>query len=379
MTSAETRNLNRASIAAHPNDLMALCMFCIVSRTLESTALSRLLLAGNALWQSTLISIVPGVVFALIFMLAVRKIKTDEAIDWFGVCRRESGRLGSAVSALALCFLFGGSAFHSLDTALTIASAEFLPLTPTWIVALFMLGICAAAATRHLQGVVRTARIWFIFCTILVYCVLFIDIPSYQYNYLHPLWGNGIDKTLTAGLGLSEAYTDMLLIALILPVRGGMPGVSKAMLRAVPVAAFITTSITLSYILLYPAGMEAPILTPLLQVTVVAELGRFLQRITTLMTFVWCSTMCFCISSMIYGMSKSWVAILDVPDEQPFVWIFALILFLLVLLPEGLMTPFFRGPPHQTLRTAVFLVALLPPLVGSVVHALRRKKAAHAA
>ena len=369
-------NLNHTAQAAHPMDLACLYGLVILSGVMQNGAIYNAQAAGNAIWQSVLTACTLGGGFAFLIHLVLRTLPGDAPRDWFTLTRELSGNTGARVSAVAMLVLFFDTAKATVLSMETTATNEYLGQTPLWIIAAVGLFVCAVGARKGLRGTVRCSRLMLAIGAGIVALILVVAWSAYDLNALFPFFGYGLDKTVGVGIRMGgDSFADLLVLCLILPVQRGQRGTGRGVGLSIALGVSLLLPLALCYAMAYPVTVRylAP---PIQQLALMSESGRYLQRLSPLLVFVWAGAFFAGLSAMLFGISRSWAALFHLPDEQPLVWAFAALLFVIALIPYDILPRFARERLSGYIRIGLFLLAVLPALMGSARMAWKGRAAA---
>lgn len=371
---AAGRNLNRSSQAAHPIDIACLGGLLIVSNVMQNDAITNAQESGNAIWQSVIIACIIGAVLAVLTGIVLRAFLDDTPRDWFDLTRELAGKTGVRIAAIAMFLLFLDTAKITIASMETTAANEYLEKTPIWIVLVVALLVCAIGARRGMRGVVRSARFLLLFNAVIIILILLVAWNAYDPNNLFPILGYGLGTTARVGLSMAgDMYCDMLIVCLILPVQRGQYGVRRGIRLAFGIIVPFLVLLSLGYAMAYPVGGRY-LIPPIQQLAIISEFGRYLQRLSPLLVFVWASAFFTSMSSMLFGMARAWAALWGLPDEQPVLWALVALLLVIAFIPYDALAPMLRDRLPGTIRLCLYAVAILPALVGRMRYRHRRMR-----
>lgn len=371
-----TAQENRASAASFKG-IGALTSVLIVSHSMSNITQQMIAELDNTLWQAMVIAALIGVAAAFALKRVLKS--APEGGDMFGALQSLMGGVAAKAMAAAILLVFLDTAIFCAQDAAMASTIDILPTTsPYLITALFALAALIAA----IQGgppLSAQARFAVFIMLGLYSLMLFLTRNMIHWNFLFPLGGNGFALTLKSGVAMSGYFADLLLVGLLTPVAGGARSMGRAAVRAAA-ASSVTLVVTMLAFNLCMWSRQTPIgVPPILELMSIADSGRYLQRLGSIMVFMWGTMQLMGIAGSLFAVSRCWAFIFGLPDWKPVCASFALIV-VAIRLPLSAFKPEFvsKGAP-LAVRAALLAIVVIPALVIALIRERRRPRAQTAA
>ncbi len=275
-----------------------------------------------------------------------------------------AGRLWGAPARLAagvaLSLMFVAAAAlqgrQLVDPVLTV----ILPATPAPVLAAGWVAVAAFAAHRGVEALGRAALTvvpWYLGATALV---VLGTLPYSDYRLLAPLWGPGLVPLAAAALPKSSHYAELALLGLVIPYLDRGADAGRAGWRALAVAAGLATAAVAQSLMVFPDRASEEATFTFFQVAEVIFLGRFVQRLETLVLLVWGVTATVAGGALLYGAVQGLARGAGMPVWRPLVFPVAGLVYTVTFLPADV--PAAVAWSLQVLRRWAWTAAFALPL-----------------
>ncbi|MEW5762861.1 MAG: GerAB/ArcD/ProY family transporter [Bacillota bacterium] len=265
-------------------EAVALVTYFVVSKVFLSYHLTIVDGAATGAWQ-VLLFLVPvggGLLLALLVALERR---------FPGLSIIEAGEVVAGPWLNGL-FALGYVAFFLAVTGLQLRQFSerivlgLIPEMPVSVAVLTFVGAAWAAAYLGIEGIARTARMFFWFEWISFAAILLGTVTFWDGDALWPLLGNGPLATLQTGAVNVGIVSDLFLLAVVYPFlpAGKTGAVGRA---AVVHSTLALTALVLVLLLAFPYPVAREISLPSYELSRLVYLGRFGQRLETLFVPMW--------------------------------------------------------------------------------------------
>ncbi|MGE5675610.1 MAG: GerAB/ArcD/ProY family transporter [Mycobacterium leprae] len=291
--------------------------------------------AGPAAWQTALIMTGVGMLLFLPTALLVRRFPRQSlasiAVEVAGPI------LGRVLTLLVGLWLFAAATLTVRAFTETFI-ISILPTTPPSVLTMAILLCVIYASWRGFEPLCRANQVLFPLMVGGIILVLLFSLPRADMNRLFPIWGKGIDQTVMNGL----LYGGMAAEALVLPVLGyafadpetlrnsGLNGILLFGLSATATVAVLVT--------IFGAPDAAEQSFPMFNLARLVYLGRFLQRIESLVVMFWFFAAAVRLSALFHAGIVIVTQTLNLPWYRPLLYPMALLVGVISLMPKDFVT-----------------------------------------
>lgn len=322
---------------------------------------------GPAAWQVGLvITLLSLVTFWPMARLAARF--PGERLTAIGdqVVGRWLGRL----LALAVAAWLLGAAAITLRNFTETFITTLLPNTPPSALMVVVLLVVIYTAGRGLEPLARVSQIFFPVIIAGSLIVLAADIPQGDGRFLYPILGHGAVTTLWGGV----YYTSMSAEIILLLIAGSSFRCSKGVGRAGLWALLLigaTASVTAAVlVMVFGAPDAARLPLPLYNLARVVHLGRFFQRLESLIVMFWFFAASARLAALVWGTAITVSDSFGLPHYRPLLWPVGIMVMAVAFLPKDYITVF--RVERDVVRPLGWVILAIPVLLWLV--ALARGK-----
>lgn len=313
-------------------EALALITTVLITKVFYTSPLAIIKELGTAAWYGTLISCAVSLVFfGLIYQLMKRFPQKNLYQVFEAVMGKKLGKF--FVFLFGMYFLYyTGVNLVEFTAILKVYSMVNTP--PGIIIGAFLVAVLAMAYVG-LEGIARTAYIFFyiIFSGLII--ILLLAIPSYDFGYLAPWFGNGLGKTIYIGALRSSAYDEIIILAIIINSIHGLKNFKRVGITALLIAG-LTFSVCAACILAafqYTVGGEH--LSGMFQLSRIIYYSRFFQRIEAIFLFIWIFASVISVSVGFYISLSSYCHAFKISNHRPLLLPFAFLTFVICYLPSN--------------------------------------------
>lgn len=214
----------------------------------------------------------------------LNKFSTCDIID---ISNYLGGNMLKWVIGLAYVAYFvfwAGILLHIFSSFLQII---YFPMTKLfYIILLFLISSITACNMKH-NAVYRTIFIFFPFLIISTLILFFADIPYYEIEKIHPIFGNGIFTTFVSGLCNMFAFQVLAYIYFLPPIMKKPEDIKKVSITAIVLSSiFLLLSVAI-IIFMFSGFIETDELMPLYSATKYIEFGSFFRKPDSIYLLIW--------------------------------------------------------------------------------------------
>lgn len=271
-------------------------------------------LVGNTGWYMTLVSALTALVGFLFIVLLQKRFPGKDIMEIFD---RTLGRfLGFAFSGLlALYLLFKG--ITRIAEFNEVIKVYVFPLSPNWFITGIYVVCVFTLCMLGLESIARFAKLFIGFMLAGFFVVLVLNAQNYHPNYLYPILGYGLDKTLLQGVVRSSVYGEVILLAVFAPSLQGIKHIQREGMTGIALSAALICLSLLSYTLTFPYYMARDITAPMYEMATLIDYGRFLQRVEPIFLFIWITGTLISTTIVVYSFFWVYCQIFRIQDKKP--------------------------------------------------------------
>ncbi|UWG96216.1 endospore germination permease [Dehalobacter sp. DCM] len=347
----------------------SLITIVLVTKIFYTSPLAIIRLLGTAAWLGTLISCCTALLF---FVLLYFLMKRFPGSDLYHIFETVTGKFIGKILILIFTAYLVYFAGINLSEFIVILKIYTLPLSPSsFLIGAFLL-ITIVMGYVGLEGIARVSRVFVYPIIGGVILILLLAIPSYDFDYLKPYLGYGVQKTALVGLLRSSAYDEIVLLAVIIRSLHNVK-----LFKRVGFLSLLTTGLMLSASLMcmiasfqYTAGSEH--ISGMYQLTRVIYFSRFFQRVETLFLFVWIFSSLITVSFLFYEAISSYCRVFKITNHRPLLIPFAILIYFITMTPTT-VTDLIEVHVMFVREYSIGIFMLIPLFVFAVA-VIRRKK-----
>lgn len=287
--------------------------------------------AGQAAWMAMLLASLIGLGAFIVVILLMEQYPGQSIID---VGEELVGPVVNTLFSLVYLSFFIALSALSLRQFSERVVALFVGEMPISMAVLPFLAGMLAVAYLGLETLARGARIfiWIIIPGFLL--VLVLTYPFWEWFYLLPIFGLGLDRVALTGLRGSGFFAELFILALIYPAlprdKFRQIGLGSWAISALVLVLGITG---LSLAFAYPMAIELS--QPTFEMARLIYFGRFIQRLETVFAVVWLLGGLVKLSLGLYLCSTIGARMLRLPYSRPLLPALAVIIVSLAFAPES--------------------------------------------
>ncbi|KUO66722.1 MAG: spore gernimation protein [Gracilibacter sp. BRH_c7a] len=304
----------------------------LVTKIFYGSPMALIKYLGTAAWYGTLISLVGALVFFTLLYLLMKRFPQE---DLFQIFETVTGKIIGKALILTFGVFLIYKAGINLREFTAVLKVYSMPFTPPSMIMLPFLIVVAVMAYVGLEGIVRVAHIFFYLVFGALVLIILLAIPSYDFNYLQPILGYGLGKTVQTGLIRVAAYDEIVLLAIIIRSLQGLQ-VFKKIGYLTLILGGLTFSVCLICILAafqYTVGGEH--LSGMYQLSRAIYFTRFFQRIESIFLFVWVISSVITVSFIFYISLNAYSRVFNISNHRPLILPFIFLTFMAAFIPNN--------------------------------------------
>jgi spore germination protein KB len=323
---------------------------------------------GTAGWYMTLISASTAFVALIITISLIRKYPGKNLMDtYIAIFGKFIGKLFSIPLLIILFF----TASVNLREFVDILNVYIFPLSPPSYLLLLFITIVAALSFMGLEIIARFSKLIAYILLVGYLSVLILSFRLYRFDYLFPILGHGLQKTVINGLQRSSAYGEIIIAGIFINSLNGITHAKRAAYLGLAISGIVISSALLAFSLVFPYFSSRENTAPIYLMSSLIEFGKFVQRLEPVFFFIWSTSTVISIAVYFYISMLIYSHIFGISDRKPLVVPFAVILLSLSLLPVrmGQVTSGLVG----ILRDIGWAFFFIPPVLSFIVSLFKIK------
>jgi spore germination protein KB len=288
---------------------------------------------GTAAWYGTLISCISSIIFFMLLYLLMKRFPGKNLVEVF------EASLGKILGKAAAIILFGYFLYYcgaNVREFLEMLKAFILPYTPPSIILFAFLSVVALIAFYGLEAVSRLAYICFLPVIGGLLIILVLASPHYQTDLFKPYLGHGLGKTLIIGIFRSSAYSEVIILAIIINSIHGLKNLKKAGIISL-ILSGLTISLTMfCYIITFGYSVGSENVSGVYLMSRIIYFTRFFQRIESVFLFLLVISSVVMISVVFYIALSIYCKTFSISNHRPLILPFLFLVFMIALLPNNI-------------------------------------------
>ncbi|SDS00523.1 spore germination protein (amino acid permease) [Paenibacillaceae bacterium GAS479] len=167
--------------------------------------------AGRDSWLSPLLTCLIGILWISFPLYGTLKRLKE---PFWTMVERKLGRAGAWLIKLPMLIILLGIAFTALIDSISWSQTTYLPYTPSYALALALLGVSLFAVKKGLRTIAFTSGILLPFVVILGDFVMSANMPHKDYDYLKPFLENGYSPVVSGALLAACSMVEIFVLVL---------------------------------------------------------------------------------------------------------------------------------------------------------------------
>lgn len=324
---------------------------------------------GTAAWYGSIISMVISMLFFLLLYWLMKRFPGGDLIDAF---EGSMGKiLGKLVSLIFFCYFIYYCGVNVREF-LEILKAYILLYTPPSVILFAFLAVVALAAYYGLEGISRLSRISFFPVIGGLLVILILASTQYHTDLLKPYLGYGIDKTVLTGILRSSAYSEIVILAVIINSIHGLKTFKKAGIISLILSGATFCLTLICYLMTFGYTVGSENVSGVYNMSRLIYYTRFFQRIESIFLFIWVISSVVTISAAFYISLSIYCKTFHISNHRPLIIPFIFLTFMIALLPKNISETFEYHMLFIRQYSGVILY-LIPILVLFISLVFRRK------
>jgi spore germination protein (amino acid permease) len=351
-----------------PQEAICLIIIAIIAKVFYTSPAIVSSIVGTAGWYMTLISVsVAAIGFTFIYLL-LKRFPGKDIIEIFEITM---GRLLGFIFSALLAILMISIAAIRIREFSDVLKVYILPLTPMTFILILFIGAVATLNILGLETIARLSKL-IAYATMTGFLIVIIlGQQNYNFNYIFPLLGNGMGKTILHGVIRSSVYGEVIALAIFAPSLQGIKYIKKAGYTSLALSGLFTSTALLAFILTFPYYVAMEITSPMYEMATLIDYGRYLQRVDPIFLFIMTTTSIISASVVTYAFVSIYCKMFRMQDSKPVILGASIFSFAIALSQKNISVLTFESV--QGLRNYSGIIFFIPPIISLIAAMLRKK------
>jgi spore germination protein KB len=325
---------------------------------------------GPAAWYVTLISAAVGIIGFTFIYLLLKRFQGKDIIEIFELSLGKI--IGSIFSAILAAWLVFYVSVRLREFA-EVLIVYVLPLSPLEFIMLIFMTVITILCFLGLEPIARFAKLVAYVLLFGLIVVLVLSFQNYEFHHLFPILGNGIGSTIINGARRSSPYGEVIILAVVAGSLQGTSHIKKSGYISLVLSGLLISACLLGITLAFPYYVAQEMTSPMYELTVLIDYGRFYSRLDAIFLFIWIISTMIAVSILFYCSVSTYCKMFRIQKIRPVILPFSIIVFCAAVAPDDI-TSVILGLVQQ-IREYGWIVFFVLPLIALIVAKIRKKGA----
>jgi spore germination protein KB len=268
-------------------------------------------------WMASILGIAVNLLLVLLYAALGNRYPNKTFVQY---CVISLGPWFGTVMALlyvAFCFLLASLMLGDMGIFLT---SQIMPDTPVEVVRIIFTFVIVIAARAGLKVYTHAAEIFIIWMLGLFFLLILPSISKFELTYLTPLFEFGVKPVLKGAYNFL-ALQEMVVLLMFYPYVSAAPKVRRnSFIKGMVIGGSLLVIMTLSSTLVLGSSLTANQLFPAYALAKHINLGKFFERMESMMMFLWFLSIFVKITLTFHASVLGMAQLFKIKDEKPFLW-----------------------------------------------------------
>jgi spore germination protein KB len=326
-------------------------------------------LVGTAGWYMTLISAAVAAIMFMFLYLVLKRFPGNNIMEINDIVFGKF--IGSIFSLIYRVILLVIASVNMREFSEILKVFVLTESPPSFIMVIFLISV-VSLAFAGLETLVRYAKFMIYILGAGLIVVILLSIPNFRMHRIHPILGNGLEKTIINGALRCSYYGEAALLGIFAASLQGSKEIKKTGLYSIYISALVTSICLFSFGMVFPYTTTIELASPMYAMAANVHLGEFLQHMEPIFVFLWNFSSFIEVAALFYGALMIYCHVFRITDKRPVILPMITLLFCLNLLPKGINDV--SSGYVQTFRNWGWVIYYLPSIFILIVALIRKKK-----
>lgn len=278
-----------------------------------------------------------SIVAFIIVCIILKLLKNFPNLDIFDISKFLGGNILKIIIGLIILLYFIFISSITLRNFSENLKIIYFQKTP---ISLLIIAFIIAIITTNNLGSKSIVRANLLIIPVVLFSILFICIgnsSNFCINRIFPILGTGFAPTFLSGLSNLFAFGGIIFIYLIPSKLENTKDLKKISIISITFSAIYLFFSVVSLLMMFPFLPSTEQVMPLYLLTRYIEFGRFFQRLDAIFLLIWIISIISYLSIVSSFILEIFKKITNIQHTKPIIWLVALILFDISLIPKNLI------------------------------------------
>ncbi|MFD1738975.1 endospore germination permease [Bacillus salitolerans] len=318
---------------------------------------------GNAAWM---VPILAGCIMFIPFIFLLVLLKHYKDQGFLDIIRQVVGEKLAFVFGMMLFLIAFSSTIVNSRSYTDIINTMFFPDTTNINIYILLMVASYFVANRGFLVIGYTAYLTAPYIKAVLALLVILVIPHLNFDYLFPIFGNGVGEIALNSLVYSPIMGDVLFFSIVFPIFKNYTAFKKA-----SIAAYIFVIVELvifyaTFIMYFDYTGIKHIPYPFQEITRSVEVGRFLSNVEALFLGFWSVATVVRFAVYLYISVATFAYSLKIKEFEPLLLPFGALTVLLGSIPQNLIYNTLILRVQYILNASWIFLLILPPLIWTI-------------
>ena len=326
----------------------------------------------NETKTSSLINIFYITIIALFITLLICKLFSKfPGFDIIDISNYLGGTIFKSIVGFIFIFYFIITSAMLLRNFCEGLKVIYYPFTN--IIYIILLFIIAIAITNKLgfNSTIKTTALIFPFIMLSIILLFVGNLKNFSFEKIFPIWGDGFKSTFILGLSNIGSFSGISYLYFLPPLLKDPSKFKKISILSIILSGLFIFICVATLLFMFSIYISTDEIMPLFSVSRYIEFGNFFQRFESLFLLIWTIAFCCYLSISFKFSTYIFKKIFNLKDSSQLIYTFALLMFMLALLPKNYsICSFFEIYIYRYISIAIIILGIVLLLLSN----LKKKK-----
>lgn len=349
---------------------LSLVVFTTVSTMFLSIWSQSIDRTTTATWMTPLVNGTVGIIILLLLLYVLK----NTSVDLYSACQE---LLGITATRLITLYYIGVYFLEAILLLRQLAENTLLTALPELPFEIAIGWYTIAVITLVYIGIEPIARASYIILPLsgfVIIVVLLLLIPQYEFLYLTPWKGAGLDKVLFNGVMSSGINLGILIPIFLARSFQNTKTIKYSVLYGLGISVFLKTSTLTAFIAAFGTGSAREKVLPFYELSRLVYINRYIQRIESLIILLWSISGILNIAIVFYIGLYLIGRLFKLPNLKPLIIPVFIILSALAMLPNDItsVNAFHRKAYSGLYNIGVLIIPVIL-FAAALFHSLKNR------
>lgn len=287
---------------------------------------------GTAAWYSTIISCIISITFFMIIYVLMKRFPGYNILKIYEIVMGKFiGKILGVMLSAYFVFYTGSNLREFVD----MIKSYNLPRTPPSFIMISVLIITAVIVYLGIEIIGRVCAVIFIPVLLGIVIIFLMASPNYTFSNLAPYFGYGIIDTINGSIMRSSAYSEVIILFIIVNSVHGMDTMKKAGVMSLVFSGIIFSITSMCYLMTFTYAAGSENISGLFELSRSIYFNRFVERVESIFLMTWIIPTILDTAIGFYVSVRAYSQVFDIKDYKPIIIPFFILIFLAAVFPKN--------------------------------------------